>query len=88
MARNAGKGEMKSVHKLLLKFVNKCLLPRSERRHKDTYLDLELMEVFHQNSPINLPSPMMKYMARAADHENGIHALPYRFLLTSLFEHF
>lgn len=44
-ARKVGKGEIELVHKLLFEFVNKCLLPCSERRHEANYLDLAVIEV-------------------------------------------
>lgn len=46
------------------------------------------MEMLNQNRPINLPSLMIKHVARASDHEKYTPALPYRFLLTGIFEHF
>lgn len=61
---------------------------RLEMRHEATYLDLAVMEVLDQNSPINLPSLIIKHMAMAVDQEKGIHALPYEFLLTRVCGHF
>lgn len=86
VSRKVWNGEIKSVHKLLFEFVNKCLLPRSERRHEATYLDLEVMEVLDQNMPINLLLLMLKHVERKADQEKGTHALPFGFLLTRVFD--
>lgn len=44
-AKKVIKGEMEPIHKFLFEFVNKCLSPRSQRRHEDTYLDMEVMKV-------------------------------------------
>lgn len=87
-ARKVGKCEIKPVHKLLFKLVNKCLLPRFEIRHEATYLNLAMMEVLDQNRKINLPSLMIKHMTRAVDQEKWTHVLPYSFLLTRVFENF
>ncbi|XP_070007550.1 uncharacterized protein [Nicotiana sylvestris] len=39
-AKFVHKSEMKPQHKVLFEFVNKCLLPRLERRHIANYMDL------------------------------------------------
>lgn len=62
IGRKVGNGEMEPVDNLLFEFVNKCLLPRFEGRHKTTYLDLAMMQVLDQNRLINLPSLMIKHM--------------------------
>lgn len=49
IARKVRTGKMKLVHKLLFKFLNKCLLPRSERRHEVTYLDLAVIKILEKN---------------------------------------
>nr|XP_009598774.1 uncharacterized protein DDB_G0290685-like [Nicotiana tomentosiformis] len=49
------------------KFVNYCILQRSERRHKATLLDMVVMELLDTGRPINIPSLMIQHMARAAD---------------------
>ncbi|XP_070034568.1 intracellular protein transport protein USO1-like [Nicotiana tomentosiformis] len=44
------KSEMKPPHKVLFEFVNKCVLPRQERKHIATFLDLVLIECLDSGS--------------------------------------
>lgn len=82
------KEEMNSIHKLLYEFVNKCVLYRSKRRNEVTTLDLAVVEVLEKNMLFNLPSFMIKHMARIANLSKRNHALPYRFFITQVFAHF
>nr|XP_016442932.1 PREDICTED: triadin-like [Nicotiana tabacum] len=52
-ARAVQKSEMRPEHKVLSEFVNKCLLPRQERRHIANYMDLVLMECLEKGKQIN-----------------------------------
>ncbi|KAK6783974.1 hypothetical protein RDI58_017428 [Solanum bulbocastanum] len=83
--RKVFKGEMTPAHKLLFELVNKCILPRCERRNEANCLDMLVMDVIDQGMLVNLPSLMMKHMTRAAE---GSLALPYGFWLTRVFIHF
>ncbi|KAH0742892.1 hypothetical protein KY290_030885 [Solanum tuberosum] len=83
--RKVFKGEMTPAHKLLFELVNKCILPRCERRNEANCLDMLVMDVIDQGMLVNLPSLMVKHMTRAAE---GSHALPYGFWLTRVFTHF
>lgn len=83
--RKVFKGDMTPAHKLLCELVNKCILPRYERRNEANCLDMLVMDVIDQGMLVNLPSLMVKHMTRAAE---GSHALPYGFWLTRVFTHF
>lgn len=65
---------MREIYKLFFKFVNNCVLPRYQRRHEATYMDLAVMEVLDQNKPLNLPSMMIKHMSMMADPLKEAHA--------------
>lgn len=52
--RRVIKGEMSPDHKLLYELVNKCFLPRTERRHEASYRDLGLMKMIDVKQKVNL----------------------------------
>ncbi|XP_055822533.1 uncharacterized protein LOC129891260 [Solanum dulcamara] len=83
--RKVFKGEMIPAHNLLFELVNKCILPRCERRNEANCLDMIVMDAIDRGMLVNLPSLMVKHMTRAAE---GSHALPYGFWLTRVFTHF
>lgn len=82
------KGEMKPFHKLLLEFVDKCVLPRTKRRHKASLCNLAIMYVLDLDLLINLPALMIKHMSRIVDPSPGPHGLAYGFFLFSVFAAF
>nr|XP_009803926.1 PREDICTED: uncharacterized protein LOC104249244 [Nicotiana sylvestris] len=75
------KSEMKLSHKVLFEFVNKCLLPRQERRHIANYMDLILMECLESGWQINWLGFMIKLLDRVINGSKA-HATPYGFILT------
>ncbi|MCD9560709.1 hypothetical protein HAX54_019455 [Datura stramonium] len=79
------KRSMSSYHKFLFTFVIRNLIPRQERRDVASYLDLTLMELLDRGMPINLPALMIAYLNKVVHDVNKNHALPYGFLLTSVF---
>lgn len=85
-SRRVLKGEMGSDHKLLFKLVNKCLLPRTERRHETSYKDLGVMDMIDTCQKVNLPLLMIKHMTRVITPKKDVHGLAYVFFLTKVFE--
>ncbi|MCD7471658.1 hypothetical protein HAX54_012251 [Datura stramonium] len=79
------KRSMSPYHKFLFTFVIRNLIPRQERRDAASYLDLTLMELLDRGMPINLPALMIAYLNKVVHDFNQNHALPYGFLLTSVF---
>ncbi|XP_070037166.1 uncharacterized protein [Nicotiana tomentosiformis] len=61
------KSEMKPPHKVLFEFVNKVVLPRQERRHIVTFMDLDLMECLDSERQIN----WHKFIIHLLDREVG-----------------
>lgn len=47
-----------------------------------------VIEVLDKNRLLNLPSLMIKHMAKAVNPYKGTHALPYGFLLSLVFAHY
>ncbi|XP_019238649.1 PREDICTED: uncharacterized protein LOC109218728 [Nicotiana attenuata] len=84
-ARAVQKSEMRPDHKVLFEFVNKCLLPRQERRHTTNYMDLVLMQCLNEGKQINWPAFIVKLLERVLNGSKA-HAIPYGFILTTVLE--
>ncbi|XP_019253883.1 PREDICTED: uncharacterized protein LOC109232574 [Nicotiana attenuata] len=84
-ARAVQKSEMRQDHKVLFEFVNKCLLPRQERRHTANYMDLVLMQCLNEGKQINWPTFIVKLLERVLNGSKA-HAIPYGFILTIVLE--
>ncbi|XP_059295403.1 uncharacterized protein LOC132048727 [Lycium ferocissimum] len=82
------KKQMKSQYQLLFEFVNKVMLPRTEKRCIASKMDLVLMEILDGGHLISLPGIMLQHMIKVVDVKDGKHSLPYGFFLTKVFEHF
>nr|XP_033510344.1 uncharacterized protein LOC117275092 [Nicotiana tomentosiformis] len=81
------KSEMKLPHKVLFEFVNKVVLPRQERRHIATFMDLVLMECLDRERQINCPGFIIQLLDRVLTGTKT-HAIPYGFILTVVPAHF
>jgi len=81
------KSEMKPPHKVLFEFVNKCVLPRQERRHIANFMDLVLMECLDSGRQINWPGFIIQLLDRVLNGTKT-HAIPYGFILTVVLAHF
>ncbi|XP_070018051.1 uncharacterized protein [Nicotiana sylvestris] len=84
-AKFVHKSEMKPQHKVLFEFVNKCLLPRQERRHIANYMDFVLMECLECGRQINWPAFIIKQLDRVINGSKA-HATPYGFILTTVLD--
>ncbi|XP_070053969.1 uncharacterized protein [Nicotiana tomentosiformis] len=76
------KSEIKPPHKVLFEFVNKVVLPRQERRHIATFMDLVLMECFDSGRQINWYEFIIQLLDRVLTGTKT-HAIPYGFILTA-----
>ncbi|KAK4737467.1 hypothetical protein R3W88_001164 [Solanum pinnatisectum] len=74
-------------YQLLFEFINKVLVPRSEKRIVAFVTDLFLMEQLDELKAINLPAIMLEHMHRMT-RKNARHGIPYGYLLNYVFEHF
>ncbi|XP_075110990.1 uncharacterized protein LOC142181631 [Nicotiana tabacum] len=84
-ARAVQKSEMRPKHKVLFEFVNKCLLPKQERRHIANYMDLVLMECMERGKQINWHAFIIKLLDRVINGSKA-HATPYGFILTTVLD--
>lgn len=48
-AKKMYKADMKAVHKLFFEFVNIYVLPRSEKRHEGTYINMSTEHTFYDD---------------------------------------
>ncbi|TMW80852.1 hypothetical protein EJD97_014393, partial [Solanum chilense] len=76
---------MKSVYQLVFEFVNKTLLPRTEKRTSTTSDDLYMMELLCKFEPLNLPGIMLEHMYKTVIERKEIHGnLTFHLVLARL----
>ncbi|TMW83248.1 hypothetical protein EJD97_002388 [Solanum chilense] len=63
---------MKSEYQLAVEFVNKTLLPQTEKRTSTTSVDLYVMELLCKFEPLNLPGIMVEHMYKTVIERKGI----------------
>ncbi|KAH0665678.1 hypothetical protein KY285_026884 [Solanum tuberosum] len=79
---------LKGSYQLLFEFINKVLVPRSEKRTVTSTVDLFLMEKLDELDKINLPSIMLEHMHRVMTWKEAKHEISYGYLLNLVFNHF
>ncbi|KAH0650082.1 hypothetical protein KY284_029994 [Solanum tuberosum] len=79
---------LRGEYQLLFEFINKVLVPMSEKRTVASAADLFHMEQLDELEAINLPATMLEYMHRVMTWKNARHGIPYEYLLNYVFEHF
>ncbi|KAH0702585.1 hypothetical protein KY290_017900 [Solanum tuberosum] len=79
---------LKWEYQLLFEFINKALVPRSEKRIIASAADLFLMEQLDELEAINLPGIKLEHMHKVMTWKNANHGIPYGYLLNHVFEHF
>ncbi|WMV49881.1 hypothetical protein MTR67_043266 [Solanum verrucosum] len=72
----------------MFEFINKVLVPRSEKKNVAFVADLFLMEQLDELEAINLPAIMLEHMHKVMTWKNSKHGIPYGYLLNYVFEHF
>lgn len=82
------KKQMKREYQLVFEFVNKVLLPRTEKRTIAGVPDLFLMEALSTFQTINLAGVMIEHMHKIMNIKDSKHGLAYGFLLNKVFEFF
>lgn len=78
---------MKGTFQLYFEFINKVLLPRSEKRTVASASDLFLMEALGKLEEINLPTIMLEHMGQIITTKDGKHGMAYGYLLGKVFKH-
>ncbi|KAH0746349.1 hypothetical protein KY285_008006 [Solanum tuberosum] len=73
---------------LYFEFVNKVILPRTEKRIVASVVDLFLMEALIKAEDINLPDIMLEHMHKTVTAKDSKHGMGYGYLQTRVFNHF
>ena len=79
---------MKSEYQLVFKFVNKVVLPCTEKRTVATAADLYIMEMLCSFEALSLPSLMIEHIHKTVIERKGVHGMGYGYFLTEVFKHF
>ena len=79
---------MKSEYQLVFEFINKVLLPRTEKRTVATTADLFVMEMLCNFEALNLPGLMLEHIHKTVIKRKGVDGMGYRYFLTEVFKHF
>ena len=79
---------MKSEYQLVFEFVNKVVLPRTEKRTLATAADLYVMEMLCSFEAQCLPSLMIEHFHKTVIERKGVHGMGYGYFLTKVFKHF
>ncbi|KAH0767524.1 hypothetical protein KY285_003395 [Solanum tuberosum] len=87
--RHAGvqKNLMKGEYQLLFEFVNKVLLPQTEKHTVTSVTDLFVMESLCTFESLNLPALMLEHMYKIVIEHKGKHGMGYGYFLTKVFKH-
>ncbi|KAH0784278.1 hypothetical protein KY290_003876 [Solanum tuberosum] len=73
---------MKGEYQLLYEFVNKVLLPRTEKRTVASASDLFIMESLCKFDPIDLSALMLEHMYKTVVEYKGKHGMGYGYFFT------
>ena len=79
---------MKSEYQLVFEFINKVLLPRTEKRTVATSADFFLMEMLCNFEALNLPGLMLEHINKIVIERNGVHGMSYGYFLTEGIQEF
>ena len=79
---------MKSEYQLVFEFINKVLLPRTEKRTVATAPDLFVMEILCSFEALNLPGLMVEHIHKTVIERKGVHRMGCGYFLTEAFKHF
>ncbi|KAK4721797.1 hypothetical protein R3W88_012030 [Solanum pinnatisectum] len=77
---------IKGDYQLLFEFVNKVILPRSEKRIVYSVVDLFLMEALCKFELLNLLALMLDHMHKTVLEQKSKHGMRYGYFLTKVFK--
>ncbi|KAH0645027.1 hypothetical protein KY284_032911 [Solanum tuberosum] len=77
---------MKGEYQLLFEFINKLLLPQTEKPISSA-TNLFVMETLSKFEPLNLPALMLEHMHKIVVDHKGKHVMGYGYFLTKVFKH-
>ncbi|KAK4725126.1 hypothetical protein R3W88_027905 [Solanum pinnatisectum] len=75
-------------YQMLFEFINKVLVPRTEKITITSVADLFLMEKLDELEEINLPAIMLEHMHKVMTWKKAKHEIPYGYLLNYVLNHF
>lgn len=73
---------------MLFEFINKVLVPMSDKRTVASATDLFLMEKLSKVEQINLHAIMLEHTHKVMPWKNARHGIPYVYILNHIFTHF
>ena len=79
---------MKSEYQLVFEFINKVLLPRTEKRTLATAAHYFVMEMLCSFEALNLPGLMLEHIYKTVIERKGVHGMGYGYFLMEVFKHF
>ncbi|TMW83964.1 hypothetical protein EJD97_000346, partial [Solanum chilense] len=79
---------MKSEYQLVFEFINKVLLPRTEKRIVATAADLFVMEMLCSFKALNLPGLVLEHIQKTVIERKCVHGMGYGYFLMEVFKHF
>ncbi|KAH0765233.1 hypothetical protein KY285_001104 [Solanum tuberosum] len=77
---------LKGDYQLLFEFVNKVLLPITEKRTVASVTDFFLMEALSKFDLLNLPTLILEHMHKTIIDQKGKHDMEYGYFLTKVFK--
>ncbi|KAH0645026.1 hypothetical protein KY284_032910 [Solanum tuberosum] len=78
---------MKGKYQLLFEFINKVLLPQTEKRPISSATNLFVMKALSKFEPLNLLAMMLEHMHKTVVDHKGKHLMRYGYFLTKVFKH-
>jgi len=79
---------LKGEYQILFEYINKVLVPRTEKRTMAFVADLLLIEKLDELDDINLPAIMLEHMHRVMTWKKAKHGTLYGYLLNYVLKHF
>ena len=73
---------------MVFEFINKVLLPRTEKRTLATAAHYFVMEMLCSFEALNLPGLMLEHIYKTVIESKGVHGMGYIYFLTKVFKHF
>ena len=78
---------MKGEYPLVFEFINKVLLPRTEKRTVATDVVFFVMEMLCSFEAVSLPGLMLEYIYKSIIERKDVNGMGYGYFLTEVFKH-
>ena len=73
---------------MVFEFINKVLLPHTDKRTVATAAYLFVIEMLCNFEALNLPGLMLEHIHKTVIERKGVHGMGYGYFLTEVFKHF